>query len=65
MGDKTDNNIEVIVEALWPLVKQGKLSIRRGGYLVRRGRRRLIVESAGPEDVGSPVEGGIGDAGSG
>ena len=29
--EKKDKNIEVIVDALWALVQQGKLSIRRGG----------------------------------
>ena len=29
--EKKDKNIEVIVDALWALVHQGKLSIRRGG----------------------------------
>ena len=43
-AEKADKNIETIVDALWPLVQQGKLTIRRGGYLVRRGRGRLIVE---------------------
>ena len=28
--EKKDKNIEVMVEALWPLVKQGKLKIRHG-----------------------------------
>ena len=44
--EKTDKNIDVIETALWPLVQQGELKIRRGGYLVRRGR--LIVETAEP-----------------
>ena len=35
-----------IVDALWPLVEQGTLAIPRGGYLLRRGRGRIIVESA-------------------
>ncbi len=42
--EKADKNIETITDALWPLVQQGRLRIRRGGYLVRRGRGRLIVE---------------------
>ena len=42
--ERADKNVETIVEALWPLVQQGRLQIRRGGYLVRRGRGRLIVE---------------------
>lgn len=40
-----DRNVEAIETALWPLIREGQLKIRRGGYLVRRGRGRLIVES--------------------
>ena len=43
--EKRDRNVESIESALWPLVREGRLQIRRGGYLVRRGRGRLIVES--------------------
>ena len=43
-GQETDKNVETIVDALWPLVQQGKLTIRRGGYLVTRGRGRIVVE---------------------
>lgn len=39
-----DGNAQVIAEALWELVQDGRLSIRRGGYVVRRGRGRVIVE---------------------
>ena len=39
-----DANAEVIADALWGLVQEGKLMIRRGGYVVRRGRGRVIVE---------------------
>ena len=39
-----DRNAELIVESLWPLVEEGKLKIRPGGYVLRRGRERLIVE---------------------
>ena len=42
--EKADKNIALITDALWPLVQQGRLQIRRGGYLVRHGRERLIVE---------------------
>lgn len=42
-----DENAEVIRDALWHLVQKGRLSIRRGGYVVRRGRQRVIVEPAG------------------
>ena len=41
----TDENANVIADALWALIQEGKLTIRRGGYLVRRGRKRVIVET--------------------
>lgn len=44
---KTDENAEIVASALWSLIQQGKLSIRRGGYIVRRGRGRVIVEPRG------------------
>lgn len=44
----TDTNAETIAGALWPLVQQGRLRIPRGGYLVRRGRGRVVVERAQP-----------------
>ena len=47
-GAKTDHNAAAIADALWPLVKEGTLAIPRGGYRVRRGRRRVIVEPVGP-----------------
>ena len=43
-----DGNAEIIANTLEPLTKQGKLRIPRGGYLVRRGRGRVIVERARP-----------------
>ena len=43
-GTTADANAAVIVDTLWPLVQQGTLSIPRGGYLLRRGRGRIIVE---------------------
>lgn len=45
---KTDTNAATIVDALWPLVEQGTLAIQRGGYLIKRGRGRIIVEPAQP-----------------
>ena len=42
-----DENTRVIADALWGLIRDGKLTIRRGGYMVRRGRGRVIVEPAG------------------
>ena len=41
-----DKNAELIAELLVDQINQGKLRIPRGGYLVRRGRGRVIVESA-------------------
>ena len=41
---KTDVNAEIISNALWGMIQEGRLSIRRGGYVVRRGRGRVIVE---------------------
>ena len=43
---KADQNAAMIVDTLWPLVQQGTLAIPRGGYLLRRGRGRIIVEPA-------------------
>ena len=43
---KADGNAATIVDTLWPLVEQGTLAIPRGGYLIRRGRGRIIVEPA-------------------
>ena len=43
---QTDQNATLIVDTLWPLVQQGTLAIPRGGYLLRRGRGRIIVERA-------------------
>ncbi|MDE0050379.1 MAG: hypothetical protein OXO52_11375 [Rhodospirillales bacterium] len=41
---KPDGNAATIVDTLWPMVEQGTLAIPRGGYLIRRGRGRIIVE---------------------
>lgn len=45
-GELPDKNAEQIVAALEPLVQSKKLRIRRGGYLVTRGRGRVIVAPA-------------------
>ena len=45
-GEAPDENAALIVDALWPLVQQGTLMIPRGGYLLRHGRGRIIVEPA-------------------
>lgn len=42
---EADRNAEVISDALWAMVQEGRVSIRRGGYVVRRGRGRVIVEA--------------------
>ena len=39
-----DKNAQMITEVLFPLIKSNKLRIPRGGYIVRRGRGRVIVE---------------------
>lgn len=41
-----DKNADRIVDLLWPLVERGELKIPRGGYLVKRGRGRIVVEAA-------------------
>ena len=47
-GPKADGNAATIVDTLWPLVQEGTLAIPRGGYRIRRGRGRIIVEPAKP-----------------
>ena len=42
---EADENEKVMSNALWGLIQEGRLSIRRGGYIVRRGRGRVIVEA--------------------
>ena len=39
-----DRNASTIVGALQPLIEDGKLRIPRGGYILRRGRGRVIIE---------------------
>ena len=43
---QVDEDAQAIADALWDLIREGRLSIRRGGYVVRRGRGRVIVEAA-------------------
>jgi hypothetical protein len=43
-AEPNDKYARTITEALQPLIKSGKLRIPRGGYLLRRGRGRVIVE---------------------
>ena len=45
-GADADRNAALIADTLWPLVQQGTLAIPRGGYLLRRGRGRIIIERA-------------------
>ena len=45
-GAAPDGNATLIVDTLWPLVQRGTLAIPRGGYLLRCGRGRIIVEPA-------------------
>jgi hypothetical protein len=40
----SDKNASKIIEALQPLIENGRLHIPRGGYIVRRGRGRVIIE---------------------
>ena len=47
----SDRNADMIADALSELANDGKLMIPRGGYLVRRGRGRMVVErNAGTEE---------------
>lgn len=41
---REDKNAALIADTLMPLIQQNKLRIPRGGYIVRRGRGRVIVE---------------------
>ena len=41
---EANRDAEVISAALWTLVQEGWLSIQWGGCIVRRGRKRAIVE---------------------
>lgn len=45
---QVDGNAALIVDTLWPMVEQGTLAIPRGGYLLKRGRGRIIVKPARP-----------------
>ena len=43
-GVAADKNADLVADTLSSLAQAGKLRIPRGGYLVRRGRGRVIVE---------------------
>ena len=43
-AEPEDRNAALIADTLIPLIEQNQLRIPRGGYLVRRGRGRVIVE---------------------
>ena len=46
-GDgQEDKNAELVASTLWPLVESKKLVIPKTGYVVKRGRGRLLVEPA-------------------
>ena len=45
-GVPGDENADVIATTLWGLIEKGNLAIPRGGYVVRRGRGRVVVERA-------------------
>ena len=41
-----DKHADLLAETVWNLVQNKKLMIRRGGYIVRRGRGRVMVDPA-------------------
>ncbi len=49
MAEPEDKNAALIADTLIPLIQQNKLRIPRGGYLIRRGRGRVIVERPGSD----------------
>ncbi len=42
-AEPEDKNAALIADTLVPLIEQNKLRIPRGGYLILRGRGRVIV----------------------
>ena len=44
IAESEDRNAVLIADTLIPLIEKNKLQIPRGGYLVCRGRGRVIVE---------------------
>jgi len=49
VAELEDKNAALIADTLIPLIEKNKLQIPRGGYLVRRGRGRVIVERPASE----------------
>lgn len=47
VGTRSDKNAEIIASTLGSLAKAGGLRIPRDGYLIKRGRGRVIVTRAG------------------
>ena len=45
-GALSDENAELLASTLWPLVESNKLKIPKTGYVVKRGRGRVVVEPA-------------------
>ena len=43
---EADGNAGIIANRLYGMIQEGGVSIRRGGYVARRGRGRVIVEPA-------------------
>ena len=48
-SEQSDPVAERVAETLWQLVDKENLTFPRGGYLVRRGRGRIVVEPAKSE----------------
>lgn len=46
VGNAVDRNAELIAGTIEGVIKKKKLNIPRGGYLLRRGRGRVLVERA-------------------
>ncbi len=49
IAEPEDRNAVLIADTLIPLIEKNRLQIPRGGYLVRRGRGRVIVERPAPD----------------
>ena len=41
---KADKNAQAIINIVEPLILEGKIRLPQGGYMIRRGRGRVIVE---------------------